>query len=142
MYQSKSQNYQPQRSPEFIAIEIGTSNISTFNLTESNPSKSNPNKKQREIELKDETKIESKPTITLNQVATTLSNEFCEYLIEESRDYNLPLPVGIKETSQTKKLTNFVKKSISNTMLNISESITALNSPSSPNSEKSPKFSK
>ena len=129
MSQSDTKTYQPQRSPEFIAIEIGTSNISTFNLTENQPFK-------KEIELKDETKIETKkPTITLNEVATTLSNEFCEYLIEEARDYNLPLPVGIKETSQTTKLTNFVKKSISNT-------VTYLNSPSSSNSEKSPKFLK
>jgi len=137
MAQSKIQNYQPQRSPEFIAIEIGTQNISTFNLTENNSSK-----KQKEIELKDETKIDLKPTISINQVATELTNEFHDYLIEEVKDYNLPLPVGIKETSQATKLTNFVKKSISNTILNISESITALNSPNSPNSEKSPKANK
>jgi len=137
MSQSGTKTYQLQRSPEFITIEIGTSNIPTFNLTENKLI-------NKEIELKDDTKIEPKPTITLNEVATTLSNEFCEYLIEEARDYNLPLPVGIKETSEATKLTNFVKKSISSTLLNISESIASLNSPSSPNSEKSqksPKFS-
>jgi hypothetical protein len=128
MSQSGTKTYQPQRSPEFIAIEIGTSNISTFNLTENKPIKNQIEKNETIIETK-------KPTITLNEVATTLSNEFCEYLIEEARDYNLPLPVGIKETSQTTKLTNFVKKSISNT-------VSYLHSPSSPNSEKSTKANK
>ena len=128
--QSNIKSCIPQRSPEFIALEMGFSNISNFNLTE--------NIVENKIENKNETE---KPTITLSDVTNHISNEFCNYLNEESRDYNLPLPVGIKETSQTTKLTNLVKRSISSTFLNIAETISAINSPNE-NSQKSPKASK
>jgi hypothetical protein len=115
----------PKGTPEFIVLEMGFSNISSLNLTDN-----------KQIKKDNETK---KPTININQIVTDLTNEFSDYLIEESRDYNLPLPVGITETSQATKLTNLVKKNISSTISNISETISALNSPSSTTSEKSNK---
>ena len=121
--QSNIKSCNPQMSPEFIALEMGFSNMSNINLSE--------NKVENKVET-------TKPKVTITDVTNHISNEFCNYLHEESRNYNLPLPVGIKETSQTTKLTNLVKKSISSTFLNISETISAINSPNE-NSQKSPK---
>jgi hypothetical protein len=123
MAQSNIKEYQPKSTPEFIAIDIKNSNISNFNLNENKYNEQN------------EKNIQSKPTINITKLTNDLSNEFREYLIDEAKDYNLPLPVGIKETSQTTRLTNLVKKSISSTFNNISESITSLNS----SNENSPK---
>jgi hypothetical protein len=120
MAQSNIREYQPKSTPEFIAIDVKNSNISNFNLNENE---------------KNEKKYEPKPTINISKLTNELTNEFREYLLDEAKDYNLPLPVGIKETSQTTRLTNLVKKSISSTFHNISESLTTLNSPN----ENSPK---
>jgi O6-methylguanine-DNA--protein-cysteine methyltransferase len=126
MAQSNIKEYQPKSTPEFIAIDMKNLNISNFNLNEN---------KYNEQNEKNEKNIQPKPTINISKLTNELSNEFREYLIDEAKDYNLPLPVGIKETSQTTRLTNLVKKSISSTFHNISESLTALNSPN----ENSPK---
>ena len=121
MAQSNIKECHIKSTPEFIVLEMGTSNISSFNLNENKM-------------IKKETET-LKPTLNISKLANQLTNEFHDYLIDEAKDYNLPLPVGIKETSQATRLTNLVKKSISSTFNNISESITSLNSPN----ENSPK---
>jgi len=118
MAQLNTKTCHPQRSPEFTVIEVKPLDIPNFHLSNIN------------VETK-------KPQITISEITTLLTNEFHDYLIDEVKDYKLPLPVGIKETSQATKLSNLVKKSISSTILNISETVNALGSPTT--SEKSPK---
>jgi hypothetical protein len=132
MAQPNIKSYIPTTTPEFIAIEMGINNMSILNLNERDRNEREGNENRMYMNTGNISRMNNniivetkKPVITLNDISDEINN----YITTEFKDYNLPLPVTIKEKSTTTKITNLVKKGFSNISETISEGLNSIHSP-------------